>query len=178
MLRGELTNLRAIERNDSAKVHAWFDDPEIMHWWGYGARAVSLTATQAQIEQWIDCERSCQHPVAFLIETLGGEPIGMMILSDLQIIDRGLELSCFLERAHRRQGFGRDALETLIDAVFLQWNYHRVTVRCESMNETAQAFFSANGFRPEGRLCEARFVDGAWNDVLIYGRVREGEPGA
>ena len=172
MLTGELTNLRAVERTGAALVHRWLDDPELMRWWGYGARAVSVGAVQRQIEQWIDDERVFEHPLAFTIESLDGDPIGLMILSDLQPIDRGVEVSCFLDAAHRDQGFGRDALETLIDALFTQWNYHRLTVRCEAHNARAHAFFAANGFWQEGTLRDARYLDGAWSDILIFGRIR------
>ncbi len=121
MLTGELTNLRAIERTDAPQIHRWLDDPELMRWWGYGARAVSLGAVQRQIEQWIDDERVFEHPLAFVVESLEAESIGLMILSDLQTIDRGVEVSCFLDAAHREQGFGRDALETLREAIFTQY---------------------------------------------------------
>jgi ribosomal-protein-alanine N-acetyltransferase len=177
MLRGELTNLRAVERADSELVQRWLDDPELMRWWGYGARALSLASVQDGIEQWLVLERGLGHPVALVIESLPGDAIGLMILSDLQHVDRSAELSCFLDAAYRDRGFGRDALETLIDAAFEQWNYHRLSVRCEVHNERAHAFFEANGFQLEGRLREARFIDGGWSDILVFGRIRTMEGG-
>jgi RimJ/RimL family protein N-acetyltransferase len=175
MLQGELTNLRAIERADVALIHRWLDDHELMRWWGYGVRAVSLASVQQNAEQWIDDERVFGHPLAFIIETLGGDPIGMIILSDVQPIDRSAELSCFLDAAARGEGFGRDAVGTAIDAAFAQWNYHRLTARCEALNVRAHAFFETNGFELEGRLRHARFIDGAWSDVLVFGRIRDEE---
>ena len=173
MLEGELTNLRAVERSDWELIYRWLDDSELMRWWGYGARAISLASVQDGIEQWLDHERALGHPVAFVIESLEGESIGLLVLSDIQSIDRTAELSCFLESAYRERGRGRDALETLIDAVFEQWNYHRLTARCEAHNERAHAFFAANGFRLEGRLRGARYIDGGWSDVLVFGRIRD-----
>lgn len=175
MLQGEVVNLRAIERSDATSIHRWLDDPELMRWWGYGVRAVSLASIQEHIEQWIGDERAFGHPVAFVIEALSGDPIGMMILSDVHATDRGAELSCFLQAGSRNQGFGKDALETVVEAAFVHWNYHRLTARCEAANERAHAFFTAGGFQLEGRLRDARFVDGAWDDILVFGRIRQEE---
>ena len=177
MLQGELTNLRAVERDDLELIHRWLDDPELMRWWGYGARAASLASVQEGVEQWSVLERGLGHPVAFVIESLAGEPLGLLILSDVQHVDRSAELSCFLEAAHRDRGVGQDALETLIDAAFEQWNYHRLTAHCEAHNERAHAFFEGNGFLLEGRLQEARFIDGGWSDILVFGRIRTLESG-
>jgi len=177
VLQGELTNLRAVERADSELIHRWLDDSELMRWWGYGARAISLASVQEGIEQWLQHESGFGHPVAFVIESLHGEPIGLMILSDIQHVDRSVELSCFLETDFRERGCGRDALETLIDAAFEQWNYHRLTARCEAHNERAHAFFEGNRFLLEGRLREARFIDGGWSDILVFGCIRTLESG-
>ena len=70
MLQGEHTNLRAVERDDLELIHRWLDDPELMRWWGYGARAASLASVQEWVEQWGVLERGLGHPVAFVIESL------------------------------------------------------------------------------------------------------------
>lgn len=176
MLAGELTNLRAMEPGDARLIHGWLDDPELMHWWGYGATAVSLASMQLRVERWLSEESELGHPVAFIAETLEGDPVGMLILSDLQPIDRSAELSLFLEEAHRGHGLGSDMLETIVSAAFDHWNLHRLTVRSEESNIRAHAFFPGHGFELEGRLREARFVDGGWRDLLIFGRVNKDAP--
>ncbi len=172
MLRGELTNLRSVERSDGETLHAWLDDPEIMRWWGRGVAVVSRNLVQQEIERWLDEERTREHPVAFVIETLDHEAIGLILLSDMEPVDRSAELSILLTEAHRRHGFGSDALATLIDAAVDQWGLHRLTARSEAANAAAHSFFEKSGFRLEGRLREARFVDGGWDDILIFGYLR------
>ncbi len=173
MLTGELTNLRAVERDDAVLIHGWFDDPEAMSWWGNPTPVISLHLLQQQLHIWLEDERTIGHPVGFIVATLDGEAVGFVLLSDLQPIDRNAELSIVLDLAYRGQGLGGDALETLIAVAFDQWGLHRLTARCEAVNERAHAFFQQHGFRLEGRLRDARFVDGGWQDVLIFGRVRE-----
>jgi RimJ/RimL family protein N-acetyltransferase len=46
------------------------------------------------------------------------------------------------------------------------------------MNERAHRFFASNGFRLEGHLRDARYIDGGWSDILIFGRIRGEEQGS
>lgn len=172
MISGELINLRAIDRSDLELVHDWLDDPELMRFWGYGAPAVSRNHVMQRIEQWLAEEDALGHPVAFLIETLAGETCGLLVISDIGQVDRNGELSIVLTRQHRGRGFGSDALDTIVDVAFDQWNLHRLTVRSEAFNSDAHRFFTKHGFSLEGRLREARYLDGAWHDVLVFGRLR------
>lgn len=177
LIRGIFTNLRAADRSDLDRIHAWLDDPELMRSWGYGAPAPSRTSTMHRIEDWIAEEQRWDHPVAFIIETIECEPCGLIVLSRLNAVDRSGELSIFLDRSFRGRGIGADSLETIADAAFSQWNVHRLTVLSEGHNTAAHAFFERQGFVPEGRLRGARYLDGEWHDVLIFGRLHSDEIG-
>src|SRR5215218_4214188 len=138
MIHGTLTNLRAVDRSDLELIHGWLDDPELMRFWGYGAPAVSRASTARRIEEWLADELVWVHPVALLIETLAGEPCGLLILSRISAIDRSCELSLFLGSTSRGQGIGSDVVETIVDAAFSQWNFHRLSVQTEEHNATTQ----------------------------------------
>jgi RimJ/RimL family protein N-acetyltransferase len=172
MIHGTLTNLRAVDRSDLDRIHTWLDDPELMRTWGYGAPALSRTNAAGRLEEWLADEFQWDHPVAFIVETLEGGACGLLILSRLSPVDRSCELSLFLEPAARNQGIGADVVETIADAAFSQWNVHRLMVQSEAHNTAAHAFFTRQGFVQEGRLREARYLDGEWHDILIFGRLR------
>ena len=171
MIQGLLTNLRAVDRSDLDRIHVWLDDPELMRAWGYGAPSPSCANTAHRIEEWIADEQAWDHPVAFIVETLDGEPCGLLVLSRLSAIDRSCDLSLFLEPTCRGHGIGADAIEAIVDSAFTQWNLHRLTVLSEAHNTAAHAFFARHGFQLEGRLRKARYLDGTWHDILIFGRL-------
>lgn len=177
MVTGELIDLRAIDRDDVSLLQGWLDDPELMRWWGYGAPAISRSAVLHRIEGWLEDERVFGHPVAFVIATLEGEAAGFLVLSDVQPVDRSAELGLFLEKRFRGMSLGRDALATACDAAFEQWNLHRLSARSEAGNTSAHRFFQRNGFALEGRMREARYIDGGWSDILIFGRLRNEDVG-
>ncbi len=139
-------------------------------------RPLSLTQRVARrIEEWLADELLWDHPVALVVENLDAGACGLVILSRVTAIDRSCELSIFLEQAARGQGIGADVIETIVDAAFTQWNFHRLTVLTEGHNGAALAFFPRQGFTLEGRLRSARYLDGDWQDIVIFGRLREDE---
>src|SRR4051794_22237704 len=136
MLRGELTNLRAVERSDLGKLHHWFSDPDVMTYWGLPAATISTNVVQRWIEQWLEEERELQRPIAFIVEELDGTELGMALLSQHEALHRSCEVSLVIgEREEWGKGFGTDALSTLTETCFDQWGLHRVWLRVELSNE-------------------------------------------
>lgn len=170
MLHGELVNLRAIERSDGELVWRWVNDPELMRTWGCAAATSSRDLIFARIESWIAEEHALAHPIALVIEALDGSPVGLMVLSEVELAARSATLSLFIaETRDRSRGIGRDAVSTLADAFFDQWGYHRLSARAEAANEGAIAFYQRLGFAVEGRLREASYIDGAFHDQVCFG---------
>ncbi|MGH2535216.1 MAG: GNAT family N-acetyltransferase [Thermomicrobiales bacterium] len=176
MIRGELVNLRAVERADAVIIHGWFNDPEIMRGWGVPAATCSMAWVQRRIEEWLDDEVRLDRPVAMIVETMDAEAIGLIVLSDLRPNSRSCELSILIGGLERwGQGYGTDALRTTLDTSFSEWNLHRVWVRSESGNERAHRLYRRCGFRHEATMRDAAYLDGRYEDVLIFA-ILEGEP--
>lgn len=67
------------------------------------------------------------------------------------------------------QGLGTDAVQTVLDACFGAWNLHRVSLRSETWNVRAHRLYERCGFRQEGVLRQAAFLDGRYEDVVLFG---------
>lgn len=177
MIRGELVNLRAVERSDAPCLYRWFNDPEVMRYWGLADATVSLAELQRRLEEWLAREAELGRPAAFIIETLDGEPLGLLLTSGESQQHRSLELSLVIgERERWGRGLGTDALEAFLDACFAQWGIHRVWLRSEAFNERAHRLYRRCGFRQEAVLRQASFVDGQFHDVLIFSRLADDSP--
>jgi L-amino acid N-acyltransferase YncA len=70
--------------------------------------------------------------------------------------------------SRRSRGFGTDALETVLDACFAQWNLHRVWLRSEACNDRAHRLYRRCGFTHEATLRDASYLDGRYHDVLVF----------
>jgi RimJ/RimL family protein N-acetyltransferase len=176
VIRGELTNLRAIERPDAAALFHWFNDAAVMRFWGYGEGIVSLNRIQTDIERWLEDEQAADRPAALIIESLTGDALGIAILTEERRQDRAVELSLLIGESDRwGKGFGSDALAVLVDACFAQWGLHRIAARSESGNERAHRWLRRAGFRLEGTLRDASFFDNAFHDQLLFSLLQTDE---
>jgi RimJ/RimL family protein N-acetyltransferase len=170
MIRGELTNLRAIERDDVAVVHRWLNDPAGMRGWGWSAAARSLIDVAREVEGWIALEAALGHPAALVGETLSREPVGLIVFRADRPEARAVELSLLVgDPANWGKGYGTDLLRSALDASFGGWGMHRIGVRVDEANDKALALYQRFGFKLEGRLREAAFLDGQHADILLLG---------
>lgn len=169
-LLGERINLRAVEREDAAQLHRWLNDPHVMRFWGSPAHTVSRAEVQRRIETWLDQEAALGRPPCLIIETLEGEAIGHVVIGEERAEARSAELSIMIgEPDLWGQGYGTDALETLLGACFDAWSLHRVWVRSEATNTRAHRLYRRCGFLHEVTLRQAAFLDDHWEDVLVFG---------
>jgi RimJ/RimL family protein N-acetyltransferase len=170
MIPGELVNLRAVERSDAHMIHRWLNDPQVMRGWGWSAPARSFQGVVQEIEDWLAQETALGHSAALLVETLVGEPIGLVILRVDRAEARSVELSMLIgDVSYWGRGYGTDVLRTTLDACFDGWGIHRLAVRVEDDNERAVTLYRRFGFTDEGRLRQAAFRDGRHGDILLFG---------
>lgn len=170
MIQGELVNLRAVERGDAATLHGWLNEPAGMRGWGWSAAAVSLAEVGRRVEGWLAEEAELGRPVGLIVETLAGEAVGLVVVAAERAEARSAELSLLIgEAGNRGRGLGTDALRTTLEACFGGWNLHRVWLRSEAGNAGAHRLYARCGFRREGTLREAAFLDGRYEDVAVFG---------
>ncbi|HEY7031207.1 MAG TPA: GNAT family protein [Thermomicrobiales bacterium] len=169
MIRGELVNLRAVERADAPDLFRWFNDPELMRFWGVADATASSNEIQRRIEGWLEEEGRLGRPACLIVETLEGEAVGLVVLGDYRPNDRSVALSLLIgERTRWGQGLGGDTVRTVVDACFAAWNLHRVWLRTEAFNERAQRLYRRCGFRHEATLRGATYLEGEYHDVLVF----------
>jgi RimJ/RimL family protein N-acetyltransferase len=172
MIRGELVNLRAVERTDAPDLTRWFNDADLMQFWGIPDATISSNEIQRRIEAWLDEETRLNRPSCLIVESLDAEAVGLVILSDYQPTHRSVALSLMIgDRARWGEGLGGDTLRSIVDACFASWNLHRVWLRVEAHNDRAQRLYQRCGFSLEATLRDASFLDGTYHDVLVYGRL-------
>jgi UDP-4-amino-4,6-dideoxy-N-acetyl-beta-L-altrosamine N-acetyltransferase len=167
MLYGEKTRLRRIERQDIPTFVRWFSDPEVREF-----LMVNRPISTAEEEKWF--ERKLQEGSdIFAIETVDGTHIGNIELMDMDTRHRHAELGIVIgEKAYWGQGYGSDAIRTLLRFAFEEMNLHRVSLRVYEDNARGIHAYEKCGFRIEGRLREAIYRKGRYYDELIMGVLR------
>ena len=172
MIRGERTNLRAVERHDAGDLYDLLNDEETLLGWGMAGDVRSLARVQADIEGWLEDELRHGRPTALVIETLEGRFAGLILLRPGRSAQRMGELSLAVALTERGQGIAPDAVATVLDLAFDEWNLDRVQLRCEVDNARAVALYEGLGLIREATLRDATYTGGAYTDQYLYARVR------
>jgi RimJ/RimL family protein N-acetyltransferase len=169
MIVGERIRLRATERSDIPTFVRWFNDPELLR-----NLAMYLPMSEASEEKWFEDHLADESSHVFVIETADGVPIGNLGLDSIDWQNRSAACGISIgEKDYQAQGYGTDALRTLLGFAFDELNLHRIYLQVYDFNERAIRCYEKIGFRHEGRLRQSRFTGGRYVDELVMGMLRE-----
>jgi RimJ/RimL family protein N-acetyltransferase len=122
------------------------------------------------LEAWLDTEldkTSVQEGKTLGIEGPDEELIGTLWYGSFDPTDRQTTVGLYLGDAETRgQGYGQDALQTLLGYLFDDLGLHKVRLFVLSTNQQAIACYERCGFQTEGTLRDHRFFAGRFHDFL------------
>ncbi len=168
-IHGKKVRLRAIERSDIPTFVRWLNDPEVTQY-----LLMFMPMSLAQEERWFEDHLDNQRSHIFGIETSEGKLIGNVGLEDINWKDRKAVLGIVIgEKEYWGQGYGTDAIKTLLGFVFSQMNLRRVSLNVFPYNKRALRCYEKCGFKEEGRLRQAHFSNGQYHDEIVMGILKE-----
>jgi len=124
--------------------------------------------------EWFDAIRRRADLAFFGIRTAADDRlVGSCQLHSIHPVHRSAELQIRIgEEADRGRGYGKEALGMLLRHGFFDRNLHRIQLHVFADNVAAVRLYSSAGFREEGRLRDAAFIDGSFKAALIMGLLR------
>jgi ribosomal-protein-alanine N-acetyltransferase len=161
--------LGPILAQDSEALFRWFNDSQAARL-DYAWRPVDGLTHQ----KWIAGVGTDPTQVWFAIRRQGqGTLIGYAILRNISAVHRSAELGVRIgDDSDRGRGFGKQAAEVVVQFCWQALNLHRVQVSVFADNERALRLYSALGFRRDGNLRRAQYIDGEWKNVVIMGLLK------
>ncbi|WP_436902711.1 GNAT family N-acetyltransferase [Halovenus halobia] len=159
-LRGETVTLRPVEREDLEFFRAQKNDRRVWQPLGW-PRPENSTQLETFFEETI-----CDDDGVHLLIAVDGEPVGHVSFQTLD--SHSAELGYWIAPAKQGNGYGADAVETLVEYGFEQRGLHRVEAGVFESNDASQGLLESVGFSRELRQREAVFVDGEYQDLLRY----------
>lgn len=165
--------LRAIEKDDLPRFTAWLNDPEVRR-----NLVVFQPLSSVQEEKWF--EEILKRPVE-------EQPLNMDVLDkdtwrhagnisffDLDQRSRSAEIGIFIgEKTLWDKGFGSEAMRLMIAHGFETLNLNRIFLRVFEINPRGIRCYEKAGFRHEGRMRQAYYLEGRYIDVLIMSILKE-----
>ncbi|MCD6576659.1 MAG: GNAT family N-acetyltransferase [Anaerolineaceae bacterium] len=167
MIIGERVRLRAMEKEDLPAFVRWFNDPEVR-------RNLKMVQplSMGQEENWYAdmLKRPVdEHPLC--IEAKQGEDwvfIGNLGFMRVNQHDRSAEIGISIgEKQFWNQGYGTEAMRLMIRHGFEDLNFNRIYLYVYETNPRGKRCYEKAGFKVDGRLRQARFLEGKYQDVFI-----------
>jgi len=166
MLKGRRINIKVAEIEDSPLLNEWFNNMEFAG--EYQHFPVQLSKNQLEkriVEQrlynveWVD----------FIIQKKNGEKIGW-IAHYVSAPNFGwIEIGLAIIPTERNKGYGTEAVQTIVDYLFLTRDIVRVQAVVHTENIASQKVLEKVGFKREGKLRKALWdAGGKWADGYIY----------
>lgn len=169
MLKGQRLTLRAIERDDLPHYVAWLNDPAVTD----HLKAYLPFNLDDEID-WYENQRKDPSTQNFAIvvnaEQLHIGSIGFMKINQRE---QNAELGIMIgDKSRWGQGYGREAIQLLLPYGFDTLNLHRIYLRVDANHTKAIRAYASCGFSEEGRLRDAIFRQGRFEDQLIMSVLR------
>jgi [ribosomal protein S5]-alanine N-acetyltransferase len=167
---------RAPEKADAPLLTRYLQDPEVRRNLLIGRFPFSVDNELHWIEQ-----RHSGPPVmegatdvGFLFGPLGTDTlIGGTGLHRISWLHRHAEWGIFIgDTAQWGKGYGREVARAMLRYAFQTLNLHRVFLRVNADNERGVRAYEAAGYRREGVMRQAVFVDGAYVDQVVMSVLR------
>ncbi len=153
---GELCYLSPINIEDTPVYAKWLSNPKTVVNMGLLHRWLSLEKEQEILKSFIDSERKFS-----IINKATDKLIGNCGLIESDLINRAGEIGIFIgEEEYRGKGYGKDALNILLDYCFNVLCFNNVMLRVFGFNEKALSLYEKIGFKLIGKrrnaVCFAR----------------------
>jgi RimJ/RimL family protein N-acetyltransferase len=173
MPRGKLVELSPLTDADSAIMLRWINDRDLVQ-----LSSAYRPVDEAHHREWFDSIRRRSDVVIFGIREIdAGRLVGSCQLLSISPTHRKAELQVRIGEADARgRGYGREAVELLLDFAFNDLNLHRVELTVLDGNEPAIKTYLGAGFRREGIQRRAAYIDGRFVDLVFMGILRDERP--
>ncbi len=165
MFRGQLTELKAISKDNLPTYIRWFQDTEVT---ALVLPQVVAPVTAEAEEEWYQAANVPGRRYTFSIHTLADHRlIGNCGIGPIDGKNRSALAGITIgEREYWGRGFGTDALGILVRFGFDELNLHRIHLNVFANNERAVRSYRKVGFTEEGRSRDGLFRGGRYWDIL------------
>ena len=171
LLEGKLVNLRSRERDD---VDFLYECGRIIDFWGEYA-PVPEQISKAEYNKAFDNPSNLTiltESKWFIVEKKDGTKIGLMN-HRLILPNKWMEISYALMPNERGKGYGTEAVQLMVDYLFLSKDLVRIQAMVDLRNKASQRVLEKAGFQREGTIRKSFFIKCVWVDSNIYSILRE-----
>ena len=169
MLKGKLTQLRALEPSDLEILYKWENNIENWHLSGTLAPYSRFVIEQYLAASHQDIYYNKQ--LRLMIDKIHGEKnrtIGCIDLFDIDPFHRRAGVGILIaDKENRKNGFGTEALLLLLNYAFKKLDFHQLFANIAADNVSSLEMFRKCGFDMVGIKKEWLNTNGSWSDECL-----------
>lgn len=172
LLQGYRVRLRPFEPDEAASHYPWDQGGELAQ----RSDVPWLPAAPARLPRWTGAPPRVAREgdaVQFLVETVEGEPAGMIGTHDCDRRNGTFSYGVAIRETHLRQGFGAEAILLVCRYYFEELRYQKVSTGVYSYNEPSLRLHERLGFECEGCLRRMVHTGGHFYDRVLFGLTAE-----
>lgn len=140
---------------------------------------------------WVDYMKDISFMEKFVARTIknqnAGTELAFVIVEDEKLVGRiGLykiddynksaEIGYWIDKTEEGKGITTMACRQLCDYAFTHIKMHRLEIRCAVNNEASKKLPTRLGFKKEGTLAGAEYLNGKFVDLEVFGLVSQVSP--
>ena len=168
MLEGKNVDLKIVEKEELPQVLEWFNN---LDFWGQFERIEQVSKAES--------EKSFEGPQRgkdFFIQKKDGTKVGILRVFDVvphmsEVF--GQEIGYALVPEERGKGYCTEAVNILLDFLFLSSTVFRIQAHTDVRNKASQSVLEKTGFQKEGIIRKGYFARGERRDSLIYSILKD-----
>jgi RimJ/RimL family protein N-acetyltransferase len=162
LLEGKKVNLKIVEKEDLPLLKEWRNSFEF--------RGEYLSVSQETMRDLENQYEELSEEQWFFIQKKDGTKIGTISHRPLF---KTPEISYAMLPSERGKGYCTEAVEIMVDYLFLSKNIPRIQARIDVRNAASQKVLENAGFKKEGTFRKEYFVGGEWRDSCTFSILRE-----
>jgi RimJ/RimL family protein N-acetyltransferase len=162
MLKGININLKIIERRDLPILNEWVNDIDFN-----GEFENFSQGSLADIEK--DYDKMGENQWYF-IESKDGRKVGYIVHFKSKDCTA---IGYMLVPEERGKGYSSEAVQIMVDYLFLHKNIVRIQAETHPANQASQRILEKTGFRKEGILRQSFFSRGVHRDTALWSILRD-----
>lgn len=170
ILEGRNVDLKLVEKDDFAQYAEWMQDGDFLGpFW-----AASRHRTRQEMEKdFAEPKNPGMEFTRYYIQRKDGGRVGLAFYAYGSQLHGWMEVAYIIDVPERGKGYATEAVQVLVDHLFLTRQLERVQALIDVENEGSRRVIEKAGFRREGEIRNAYWTRGKWKNGHLYSITRE-----
>lgn len=162
-LSGHDLSLNTIDKSDLDFLQELVNHPEVRE-----TTSRSMPINRSQEEDYFN-SHICDENTIHLLIVSDGDPVGTISLDPINWSSRRAEIGYCVSPVQQNKGYGTKATQLLVEYAFDELGLHKMTANVLEYNKSSIKLLERIGFTVEGKMRDAEFVNGVFQDMHRYG---------